>query len=298
MLDYKFLEALTAVIEEGGFDKASIKLNLTQSAISQRIKNFEEQLGQVLIVRSVPPEPTDAGRKLIKHLRQVRLLEHELTEDTDLVDPNNFTVLPLGVNADSLATWLFDALDGFLKENRVLLDLYVDDENQTQELLKRGEVVGCIGTDSTPLKSSRRQYLTTLDYICVCTPAFRDKWFKDGFTLKNVTKAPAAVFNRKDEAQGKMLEMAFPEVKITHPIFYIPSSEPFVDAIRREYAYGMVGEFQIPDELDSGKLIDLLPEMRVSVPMYWQSWSVDTPLLKELGNALSNHFKKYSKPDE
>ncbi|SDL09547.1 LysR family transcriptional regulator, chromosome initiation inhibitor [Maridesulfovibrio ferrireducens] len=294
MLDYKFLEALTAVIEEGGFDKASAKLNLTQSAVSQRIRNLEEQSGQVLIVRSVPPEPTEAGRKLIKHLRQVRLMEHELADETGLNHPDDFIIIPLGVNADSLATWLFDALDDFLHENRVLLDIYVDDENQTHELLKRGEVVGCIGTGSKQLKSCKREYLATIEYLCVCTDSFRDKWFKDGFTLKNVTKAPAAMFNRKDETQGQILNLAFPDTTITHPIFYVPSSESFIDVIRRGFAYGMVPEMQAQEDIDSGKLIELISNVRVSVPLYWQSWSVDTPLLNGLSKALVDYFKSTS----
>ncbi|WP_031479256.1 LysR family transcriptional regulator ArgP [Maridesulfovibrio frigidus] len=292
MLDYKFLEALTAVIEEGGFDKASAKLNLTQSAISQRIKNLEEQIGQVLVVRSVPPEPTKAGRKLIKHLRKVRLMEYELAEDTGLNKPDDFIVIPLGVNADSLATWLLDALDDFLHKNRVLLDIYVDDENQTHELLKRGEVAGCIGTDSKKLKSCNREYLATIDYLCVCTPEFKNKWFKDGFTIDNVTKAPAAMFNRKDETQGQMLAVAFPEKPIAHPIFYVPSSESFVEVIQRGFAYGMIPENQVRKKIDSGKIVELIPEVRVSVPLYWQSWSLDTPLLKELSTALTTFFKK------
>ncbi len=290
MLDNRFLEALAAVVEEGGFDKAAVKLSLTQSAISQRIRNLEEQLGQVLVVRSNPPDPTEAGRKLIKHLKQVRLMEHELADSLGLTSGDEFISLPLGVNADSLETWLLDALTDFLHENRLLLDIYVDDENRTHELLRRGEVVGCIGTGSKPLKSCRSEYLATIDYLCVCTPAFYDKWFKRGFNLETVGKAPAAVFNRKDETQSQMLEIIFPGKNVLHPIFYVPSSESFVEVVRRELAYGMVPEIQIKDDLDSGKLIEFLPQGRVKVPLYWQSWSVDTPLLNGLRQVLVKYF--------
>lgn len=290
MLDNRFLEALTAVVEEGGFDKAAVKLSLTQSAISQRIRNLEEQLGQVLVVRSNPPDPTEAGRKLIKHLKQVRLMEHELADSLGLTSGDEFISLPLGVNADSLETWLLDALTDFLHENRVLLDIYVDDENRTHELLRRGEVVGCIGTESKPLKSCRSEYLATIDYLCVCTPAFYDKWFKGGFNLEAVSKAPAAVFNRKDETQSQMLEIIFPGKTVLYPIFYVPSSESFVEVVRRELAYGMVPEIQIKDDLDSGKLIEFLPQGRVRVPLYWQSWNVDTPLLNGLRQVLVKYF--------
>ncbi|MCF6245863.1 MAG: LysR family transcriptional regulator [Desulfobacula sp.] len=55
MLDYKLLEALGCVIHELGFDKASQKLFITQSAVSQRIKALEDQVGQILVTRTTPP---------------------------------------------------------------------------------------------------------------------------------------------------------------------------------------------------------------------------------------------------
>ncbi|CCO24915.1 LysR family transcriptional regulator ArgP [Maridesulfovibrio hydrothermalis] len=292
MLDNKFLEALTAVVEEGGFDKAAIKLNLTQSAISQRIRNLEEQLGQVLVVRSVPPEPTPAGRKLIKHMRQVRLMEQELTHDMGFNQSDEFITLPLGVNADSLATWLFDALEVFLHKNKVVLDLYVDDENQTHELLKRGEVVGCIGSERKTPRSCVSEHLTTFNYLCLCTPQFRDKWFQKGLTLESLSKIPAVVFNRKDETQSQMLKKIFPEENIIHPIFYVPSSEAFVDVVCRGLAYGMVPEFQVQEDLKSGRLIEIIPEGRVQMSLYWHCWNVETSLLNDLRLTFLEYFKQ------
>lgn len=292
MLDNIFLEALAAVIEEGGFDKAALKLNISQSAVSQRIRNFEEQLGRVLVVRSTPPEPTVDGRKLIKHLRTIRLMEHELGGSMGLNPSGEFVTLPVGVNADSLATWFMDALEGFLKEHNVLLDLYVDDENRTHEMLRRGEVVGCIGTGAKPVKGCRSDYLATFDYFCVCAPDFYQRWFSCGFNSESVSKAPAAVFNRKDKTQSQMLEKVFDGEKIAHPIFYVPSSESFVDVVRRGLAYGMVPEFQAHAELEYNRMVEILPQGRVPVPLYWHSWNVETSLLEGLRNDLLGYFGK------
>ncbi|WP_432736959.1 LysR family transcriptional regulator ArgP [Maridesulfovibrio sp. FT414] len=290
MLDNKFLEALAAVVEEGGFDKAARKLNLTQSAISQRIRTLEEQFGQVLVVRSSPPQATDAGRRLIRHLRQVRLMEYELGETLGLNGSNDFLTLPVGVNADSLATWFLEAVEDFLKANKVLLDLYVDDENRTYEMLKNGEVVGCIGTGRETVRSCRSEFLTTFNYLCLCTPSFRDEWFGTGFTADNVRRTPAAVFNRKDETQAMMLEKVFPGQAISHPIFYVPSSESFVDVILRGLAYGMVPEFQAGEELASGRLVEFVPDGRVPVSLFWHSWNVETLLLEGLRRTLVQYF--------
>ena len=52
--DYRTLQALDAVIRERGFERAAQKLCITQSAVSQRIKQLENLFGQPLLVRTVP----------------------------------------------------------------------------------------------------------------------------------------------------------------------------------------------------------------------------------------------------
>ncbi|HEY5581013.1 MAG TPA: LysR family transcriptional regulator, partial [Rhodoferax sp.] len=64
------LECLAAIVEEGGFERAAVRLSITQSAVSQRLRSLEVQVGTVLIVRSRPLKPTSAGRLLLKHALQ------------------------------------------------------------------------------------------------------------------------------------------------------------------------------------------------------------------------------------
>lgn len=60
--DYRTLQALDAVIRERGFERAAQKLCITQSAVSQRIKQLENMFGQPLLVRTVPPRPTEQDK--------------------------------------------------------------------------------------------------------------------------------------------------------------------------------------------------------------------------------------------
>ena len=48
MLDYASLAAVAAVVREGSFERAARVLNVTTSAVSQRVKQLEERLGSVL----------------------------------------------------------------------------------------------------------------------------------------------------------------------------------------------------------------------------------------------------------
>jgi LysR family transcriptional regulator (chromosome initiation inhibitor) len=86
MIDYKLLEAFAMVVQEGGFDKAANVLHLTQSAVSQRVRLLEDRAGKILLSRTSPPRPTDAGLKFIKHYVQVKLLEDGLSEDMSDTD--------------------------------------------------------------------------------------------------------------------------------------------------------------------------------------------------------------------
>lgn len=95
--DYRTLQALDAVIRERGFERAAQKLCITQSAVSQRIKQLENMFGQPLLVRTVPPRPTEQGQKLLALLRQVELLEEEWLGDEQT--GSTPLLLSLAVNA-------------------------------------------------------------------------------------------------------------------------------------------------------------------------------------------------------
>ena len=99
MIDYRLLQALAAVVEQGGFERAANRLCLTQSAVSHRIKQLEGIAGQPVLLRTVPPIATPTGQKLLNHLQQVRQMEASLG-----LDATNVTTVRLAVNADSLAT--------------------------------------------------------------------------------------------------------------------------------------------------------------------------------------------------
>ncbi|HBO78766.1 MAG TPA: ArgP/LysG family DNA-binding transcriptional regulator, partial [Cupriavidus sp.] len=103
MLDYAALSALAVVIREGSFERAARALNVTPSAISQRIRLLEERVGCALVVRDQPCRATETGRRLCQHVDRVRLLEQELQGALPALAPEGVTrvALPVAVNADS-----------------------------------------------------------------------------------------------------------------------------------------------------------------------------------------------------
>ena len=71
-MNLRAMETLIAVVETGGFQAAAARLNLTQSAVSMRMKALEQDLGVVLFDRARrPPLPTIAGRAAAARARTV-----------------------------------------------------------------------------------------------------------------------------------------------------------------------------------------------------------------------------------
>ncbi len=286
MLDYKLLQALATVIEKGGFERAATALHLTQSAISQRIRLLEDQAGQILLARTTPPRPTSAGKRLIKHYRQVIQLETELTEATGSTESMEYQSIPIGINADSLATWFMAAVVPCLQAQRLVLDIRVDDQDETHRMLRDGEVMGCISTQATPVQGCRITPLGRMAYRLYATPDFAKRHFPKGVTETAVGAAPALIYNRKDQLTHRMLRCGIDDLSDNFPRHYLPSSEKFVDWILAGLAYGALPEVQALPHAKQGRLVDLLPGDVVDVALYWHCWQVATNSLDSLTRAL------------
>ncbi len=286
MLDYKLVEAMAMVVREGGFERAGNRLAITQSAVSQRVKLLEEQVGQVLMVRSSPPRPTRAGKQILKHYQQVASLEKGVWESLSLEKDGEFTSLSIGINEDSLATWFPVAVQSFVTAEKVTLDLKVDDQEQTLTHLKAGEVMGCISSHDQPVQGCTMHRLGTMRYRLTANPRFVAHWFPHGVTGEAVRRAPAVIFNRRDTLHEQVLSRCLDSVPDHFPIHYIPSSEQFVAFVEAGIGYGAVPDLQGSRLIDKGSLVDLAPEQALDISLYWHVWSHRSRLLQKLTEVL------------
>ena len=287
MLDYKLLSALAAVLQEGGFERAARVLHLTQSAVSQRIKQLEDLCGQILLSRTTPPQPTEAGRILLKHFLQVQQLEKEVQARIGGKE-QEATTLAIGINADSLATWFGEIMPSFVNREGVLLDLRVDDQDQTQRMLKNGEVVGCISTQATAMQGCTVTELGCMPYRVFACSDFKRRWFKDSvLSLQACRRAPFILFNRKDEVHHQLFQQVLGEIPVPLPTHYLPSSERFADFIAAGMGYGMLPDQQSDSLVRQGRIVDLAPGHFVPVHLYWHCWNIGSTALKR----LSAHLK-------
>lgn len=281
MLDYPLLEALAAVHRRGSFDLAAAVLNLTPSAVSQRIKALEERTGTLLIRRGQPCAATETGLRLIRHLEEVTLLEQALARDLPGRAAGPATIR-LAVNADSLATWVIPALAA---TEGLLFDLVIDDQDHSQDWLRRGEVAAAITGHPGPLQGCDTVPLGALRYYATASPGFIARWLPEGPTPAALAQAPALTFSDKDRLQGDWL-LALTGRRFAYPTHRLASSTGFVDAALAGLGWGMNPEPLVAAPLAEGRLVELAPDRPLDVPLYWQYARLTAAALAPLTRAI------------
>lgn len=283
MLSSKFCEAFLAVAELGSFDAAAQHLCITASAVTLRVQALEKDLGQILLLRERPCRVTQAGQQLLEHLQHQRLREQNLLQQfMGQSSQHEFHQFSIATNADSLSTWLLKVLQSTLIEHNIALKLSLDDQTQTHQLLETGLVNACISTESSAMKGCEVHYLGQMTYRMVATPSFVERWFKNGIHRDALRHAPAIIFNGKDLMHHQVILNLFGLNQQSYPHYFIPSSTAFVEAVHLGLGFGLVPEYQIGDDLQSGKLIEIMPNAKTEMKLYWHHWKQQSALLQQL----------------
>jgi LysR family transcriptional regulator, chromosome initiation inhibitor len=275
------LAALAAVIDEGSFDAASTRLQLTPSAVSQRIKALEGAAGRVLVQRTKPTTPTPAGEPYLRLARQlVAIVDHARV---DLGEDTGPPTVPIAVNADSLATWVLPALASV--SHVAAFDLRREDQAHTADLLRAGTVMAAITSQAEPVQGCRSTRLGRMRYRPVAAPTFAERWFADGVNGQTLAVAPVVVFDRKDHLQDDYVRKVTRR-QLSPPRHHVPSSGDFARAVRLGLGWGMLPRHQYAAPEAAGELVVLDTARRLDVTLFWQQWSLHTPALDAIADAI------------
>ncbi|MEV6629487.1 LysR family transcriptional regulator ArgP [Actinoplanes sp. NPDC051470] len=260
------LATFQAVIEAGSFDAAARAMHVSPSAVSQRIKALEQDVGQVLVRRAKPCEPTEAGRALVRFAGQVGLLEREALAAARGGLAGSRVRVSVVVNADSLHTWFMPAL---ARLPHLVFDLHQDDQEYTADLLRAGTVMAAVTSQHVAVQGCRVERLGAMRYLAVAAPSLDFQGF---------ATTPVILLNRKDELQHRFMGPG-----VDPPVHYVPAAASFVDAVRLGLGWALVPE-QIA-RADS-RLVELTPGKHLDVPLYWQRWRIESDVLTDLTAAV------------
>ena len=223
---------------------------------------------------------------MIRHHDEMVLLERTLAADLPHLSPRAAT-LRIAVNADSLATWILPALaevEGFL------YDLVIDDQDVSQDWLKRGEVQAALTSHPRPPQGCDSIALGALRYRATASPAYLRRWMPEGPTAEALANAPALTFSDKDRLQEMWVTRQLgPARRPACPTHRMASSQAFVDASLAGLGWGMNPETLVAGPIAEGRLVDLAPDLPLDVPLYWQFARLTAPATAALTCAIRQH---------
>lgn len=332
-MNLEHVRALAAAVDEGTVEGGAYVLGITASAASQRIRALESRLGQVLLRRSNPVTVTEAGAAVLRYARQVELLESEAMDRLHgiAVDaPDGIgageagarrepTVLRIGVNADSLATWFRPIFAEAAAWDDAVLRLVVADQDKLLPLLTSGEVLGTITSAASSPYGTRVERLGTMRYLAVAAPGLLARHGWTGASPASVLGAspaaeqvarPASVQGKKPssarEGDGSFAEVDLATLPMVNfgkdddlqldflrrrgvatmpPMSVVPSSAEFAVAVASGVGWGMIPVMQL-SEIDA-ELVPITAAPEVDVPLYWQHWKLASDRLSRLTSALT-----------
>lgn len=286
-IDPELANTLAAIVDEGTLDAASRRLQITPSAVSQRLKTLEQQLGRILVVRTKPARLTEAGEAVVRLARQISLLEHDALAGVGIDDPDGSPriTVPLAVNADSMATWFLAPLARLSARHDIDFDLHRDDQNFTARLLESGAVMAAVTSEETPVTGCSVSPLGVLEYRAMAEREFAARWFPDGATSSALAGAPFVDFDRRDTLQHEWLRaMSVEQAGV--PRHYVPASHDYALAVALGLGWGMVPVLQ-----DSGGLVPLGgPVLRVQ--LYWQQWNLRSEMLDTIAAEVADEARR------
>jgi len=139
-METRYLKTLVVAAETGSFSRTAELLNLTQPAVSQRIKFLEERFEQQLFDRSgTVLELTPAGRKILGKAQAVLAREQELLDELQRFASGKR--LALAITPTFGTAFLPRVLNRFMLQNTDMADLkflFMQPEAAIKGLLEHG----------------------------------------------------------------------------------------------------------------------------------------------------------------
>ena len=275
------LETLLAIVDEGSFDVAAAVLGISPSAVSQRIKALESSTGRVLLRRATPVTATEAGEILVQSARRMALVQAE----TDARLGHRLARVPLSVavNSDSLATWFRRVLSDTARRGDVALRIRIEDEARTLAMLRRGDVLGAVTREATPVSGCESSFLGTMRYFPVAATHIAESFHSGRLTWETM---PLVGYGPNDQVLDDAMRERFIDSAVVRArVSQIPSSEGYLEAVRVGLGWGLLPQAQALPLLEAKELV-LLDGSPLDIDLYWQRWRLESEVLGELTRSV------------
>ena len=271
MLDYRSLLALAAVNREGSYERAAAHLNMTPSAISQRIKALEAKVCGKVLVRGAKGRLTPLGALLVKHTTQVKVLETELFGRLKIHNSGTDGHIKIVVSADHLSLWFMNAICNFLKENNSFhIEIISASGELADDMMKNCLAIASITETKSDISGYKSLFIGEIEYHAVSSVDVYEKYF----LRNNVSEDKISEINCFRSCGRGMIPLQWARKAFGRDIFLkyvtVPSSHDIFRALNSNVGWAVVPILQSAPYLESGQLVRFCENVRIKAPVYWR----------------------------
>ncbi|MCK9350565.1 MAG: LysR family transcriptional regulator [Clostridiales bacterium] len=266
MIDRK-VASLLAVAEEQNFTKAAERLSLTQPAISQHIKQLEEDLGVLLFTRGKGAiRPTDAGETVIRYARRFNTLYERMT--MAIADQEKqLTRLRVGVTHTAESNIVAEVLAEYGNLNPgIVITILTDTIKNLYDRLDNYDLDMAIVEGVTTIPSFSFILLDT-DYL-VCAMSNENRLSKKPMVTLNDLQNERMILRRAGSATMNLfiasLESLNRSIDAFHVILEVDNIATIKDLVRKNLGISILPKSTCMDEVSKGKMT-ILPIENMSM---------------------------------
>ncbi|WP_192482927.1 MULTISPECIES: LysR family transcriptional regulator [Cysteiniphilum] len=182
------LQAFLSVEKNKTVHAAAETLFLTQTAVTQRIKQLEEKLGVPLFIRSRKGmQLTEEGQVLLRYCHDMQNLENSYLHSLNMSESDNIIALKLVSSSTLMKTRIVKVVTTIAKlYPQLRLYLQIQDIEARHELLKTGQVDLAIVNNKQVSKEMCAKVLSPERYVFIVPKAWAKRAIKDVVLNENI----------------------------------------------------------------------------------------------------------------
>jgi LysR family transcriptional regulator, transcriptional activator of the cysJI operon len=259
-MNFQQLATYCTVVSEGSMTAAAEKLFLTQPAVSQQIRNLEDEVGSELLVRGVRNvKPTLQGQLLYDYAKKILQLTEQAEVALQAMSNELSGEVKIGT-LNSLGLYLISPVIGlFLKHNSKLrIHLNYGNTHQLMSDMENGLADILIVPEpefeiSENFKNLNKKYLMTDEMWLVGSG--RDSSLPQSIQMKDYTKAPIIQFTDKYLSfKDRLDEKLRSENLKVDPVFKSDNVGTLKRVIETGIGWGFLPSHSIKKQVRTGRL--------------------------------------------
>lgn len=248
------LQAFVSIVKNGTVHGAAAELNLTQTAVTQRIRVIESELKTTLFTRSRKGMLlTQEGQSLLRYCKGAIDLEGEALSAITKAGINQSIFLSLaGPTSVMTSRIIYQTVDYYRQWSQVNLNLIITDTDDRLSLVKSGQATMAIVAPETVPHELDSKMLKPDKYVLVASSQWKGRRLTDILENEKIID-----FYENDQTTLNYLKKYDLISKIKKPRLFVNNNEAIIKMFSSGVGFGTLTQEIAKPHIESGDLIVL-----------------------------------------